>query len=229
MTRRLLAVVLSACWISSVTVLAQNPGQVATRAQAITLELSIVDLTDAQPDQIDKMIRASEELRRLMSESKAKVVARLHMRTRLGEGFSARVGQRGPIQSAVLTFPTTEQMRRNNGERVESPRFGFPQIEYETTGGLIVEGSTAAAGDDKFDIRLKIEITALDQSTGRLTPTIQLWTLSDIVRMKDGETAMVMGLIQQEPPWSLPAQNTPAGVSLSRSNFVVLVTAKSIQ
>jgi hypothetical protein len=126
-------------------------------------------------------------------------------------------------------FQPTEQPRRNTREPIEPQgAVGFPQIAYENT-GLNVDGSAVSAGDDKFDIRLKIEMSALDRSTGTLTPTIMHRTLSEVVRMKDGETALVMGLIQQEPPWSLPAQNTTGGASLSRSSFVVLLTAKSIQ
>ena len=230
MVPRLLAVVLSACWIGSITASAQNQGQIPARTQVITLEVMIVELTDAHPDEIDKIEKSSEELRRLMSESKAKVIARLHLRTRLGEVFNAQVGQRGPIQTATMpAFQTTEQMRRNTREPIEAQAtFGLPQIAYEST-GLNVDGSAVAAGDDKFDIRLKIEMSALDTGTGKLTPTIVHRTLNEVVRMKDGETALVMGLIQQEPPWSLPAQNTTGGASLSRTSFIVLLTSKSIQ
>ncbi len=222
---------MSVCCIASITTSVQGQGQAAARYQAITLEVTIVELTETQPDEIEKIERDSEELRRLMSESKAKIVARLRVRTRLGDNFSARVGQQGPIQTSVLpTFQTTEQMRRNPREPMQpqAATVGFPQIVYENT-GLNVEGNASPAGDGKLDIRLKIEISAFDQSTGKLTPTITHRTLTEVVRLKEGETAMAMGLIQQEPPWSSAAPGASGPATLSRSSFVILLTAKPIQ
>ena len=100
-------------------------------------------------------------------------------------------------------------------------------MTYENT-GLSVEGVATSPDDSKFDIRLKVEISALDRSTGSLTPTIVNQRLSEVVKMKSGETVIVMGLSQQDPPWASPAQNA-TGASLSRGSFVLLLSAKPIQ
>ena len=226
MSRRLLFVLLSACCcIASITPLAQCQVQAAARTQAITLEVTIVELTGAQPDQIEKIERGGEDWRRLMSDSKAKILARLHLRTRLGENFSAKIGQQSPIQTAVLQTP--DQARRNAREQMPAT-VGFPQMTWEDT-GLNVEGNAAQREDGKLDIRLKIEMSALDHSTGKLTPTIVRRTLNETVRMKEGDTAMVMGLILQEPPWFSPTEGATGAASPSSSSFVVLLTAKPIQ
>ena len=230
MSRRLLALALSACCIASITPLARSQGQVV-RTQAIALELTIVELAGAQPDEIEKIEKGGEYLKRLMNESKAKMIAHLHLRTRLGEAFSTRVGQRDPIRSAIYpSFQSIEQVRRNTKEPVspQAGTFGFPELAYEST-GLNVDGSAVPAGEDRYDIRIKIEMSALDRRTGKLTPTILHRTFTDVVRMKEGETALVMGLIQQEPPWSLPTQNIAGDASFSRSSFIVLLTARQIQ
>ena len=100
-------------------------------------------------------------------------------------------------------------------------------MTYENT-GLSVEGLASSPDDGKFDIRLKVEISAVDRSTGSLTPTIVNQRLFEVVKMKSGETVIVMGLSQQDPPWASPAQNA-TGASLSRGSFVLLLSAKPIQ
>ena len=231
MKRQLLAALLSACCIAAISPSVQSQVTAATRVQAITLEFTIVELTGAQPDDFDKIERVSEQLKSLINERKAKVIARLHVRTRLGDSFSATVGQRGPIQTAVLPlFQSTEQSRRDAREptQLQVGTAGFPQMAYENT-GLNVEGVASSPDDVKFDIRLKVEISAFDQSTGKLTPTIANQRLAEMVKMKAGETVIVMGLIQQDPPWASPAQTVAGAASLSRGSFVVLLTAKPIQ
>ena len=225
MSRRLLLVLLSACCcMASITRSAQGQVQAAARTQAITLEITIVELAGVQPDRIEEIERGGEEWRRLMSESKATILARLHLRTRLGEDFSAKIGQQSPIQTALLQTP--DQARRNTSEQMPAT-VGFPQMTWENT-GLNVEGKAASGDDGKLDIRLKIDMSALDHSTGRLTPTIVRRTLSEIVRMKEGETAMVMGLILQETPWFSPTGAATGPAGLSSSSLVVLLTAKPV-
>ena len=231
MKRLLLAAVLCACCIAAISPSVQSQVTAAARVQAITLEFTIVELTGAQPDDFDKIERVSEQLKSLMNERKAKVIARLHVRTRLGDNFSVEVGQRGPIQTSIFPiFRSTGPSRRDATEptQLQAGAAGFPQMTYENT-GLNVEGVASSSEDGKFDIRLKVEISAFDQRTGKLTPTIVNQRLAEMVKMKAGETVIVMGLIQQDPPCASTAQNAAGAASLSRGSFVVLLTAKPIQ
>ena len=231
MSRRLSAVALLVCCIASITASAQNQGQSPTRIQAIVLDITIVEMTGAQPDALDRIEKNRDQLNRLISDGKAKVFASLQVRTRTGEGFSARVGQRVPIQTGTLpTFRPTDRARSDAREPIQPPNVsvGVPQIVYEDT-GLIVEGGSIATNDGLLEVRVKVEMTGLDRSTGNLTPTFTQRTFTDVVRMRESETAMLMALSQADPP-SLSDIASGAGTStLSRGSFLVLLTTKPIQ
>ena len=226
MKRRLAAVVLSVLCMLSISASAQSQGQSGNRSQGIVLEISIVEPTGAQQNEIDKIETSKDQLNRLIADGKAKLFARLQVRTRTGENFSARVGQRIPIQTATL--PALRTTDRTSREPFQSQAVGIPQIAYENT-GLVVEGIATAAGDGLFDIRVKIEMTGFDHSTGNLTPTFTQRTFSDVVRVKESETVLLMGLFQPEGR-KLSLEQIASGVPHTSSGGVlVLLTTKAVQ
>jgi type II secretory pathway component GspD/PulD (secretin) len=106
------------------------------------------------------------------------------------------------------------------------PGAGIPQIQYENT-GLNVDALPSIVANGEIEVRLKIEMTGLDRSTGNLTPTFIQRNVSDIVRVKRGETALLMGLVQHEALW--PSQSSRAqGTDQSRGSFIVLLTARVV-
>jgi hypothetical protein len=195
------------------------------------LEISIVETIGAQPNEIAKLETTRDELSRLIAGGKARLIAVLQVRTRTGETFSARLGERIPIQTATLpAMRTPDRTSRDAREPIQSQAapVGIPQISYENS-GLVVEGHTSGAGEGLLDIRLKIEMTGLDHSTGRLTPTFTQRTFTDVVRMKDSETAMLMGFVQPEG-LKLSIAEIASGVSSpTRGGFVVLLTTKPVK
>jgi len=229
MSRRLSAVALSVCCIVSIEASAQSQGQSATRTQGIVLEISIVETTGAQVIEIEKAGR--DQLNRLIDDGSARLVARIQVRTRTGESFSARVGERVPIQTATLpAIRTTDRTSRDTREPLQSQAasVAVPQIAYENT-GLIVEGISTAAGDGLLDIRLKIEMTGVDRSTGSLTPTFTQRTFTDVVRMKESETVMLMGFIQPAGRKLSLEQIASGTPNPAGGGFVVLLTTKPVQ
>ena len=86
------------------------------------------------------------------------------------------------------------------------------------------------ASEGLFDVRLKIEMTGLDHSTGSLTPTFTQRSFTDVVRMKESETAMLIGLIQSEtrsPSVEQIASGAPP--KETRGGLAVLLTTKPVQ
>jgi hypothetical protein len=225
MSRRLSGVALFVCLIVSITASAQNQGQ------SVVLEINIVETTGVQHNDIEKIEAGKDQLNRLIGEGKARLIATLQVRTRTGESFSARLGERIPVQTATLpALRTTDRTSRGAPEPLQSQgaSVGVPQIAYENT-GLIVEGVSTAAGDGLLDIRLKIEMTGFDRSTGRLTPTFTQRTFNDVVRMKEGATAMLMGVIQPAGR-SLSLEQIASGAANPASDgFVVLLTTKPVK
>lgn len=228
MSRRLSAVVLFVC-ILSITGSAQSPGQSGARTQGIILEFHIIETTTAPRNEIEKMDTGKDQINRLIAEGKARVFAGLQVRTRTGENFVARVGERRPIQTATLPV-----MRTSDGN-ARDPRqplqfqgaFGFPQIAYENT-GVVVEGVTTSVADGLLDIRIKIEMTGFDPSTGTLTPTFTQRSFADVVRMKESDTAMLIGFVQPGSR-SLSLDQIAGGASKATgAGFVVLLTTKPV-
>ena len=66
------------------------------------LEISIVDTNGVQHNEIEKTETRRDQVNRLIAAGRARVIASLQVRTRTGESFSARVGDRIP-QNTGLT------------------------------------------------------------------------------------------------------------------------------
>jgi len=113
MSRRLSAVVLSVCFIVSITASAQSQGQSATATHGIVLEINIVETTGAQRNEIEKMETGRDQMNRLIAEGKARLFASLQIRTRTGESFSARVGQFRFKRRQCRLFGQLTEMRGN--------------------------------------------------------------------------------------------------------------------
>jgi hypothetical protein len=231
MSRRLSAVVLSVCFVVSIAGSAECQGQSPTKTQSIVLEINIVETTGAQRNEIEKMETGRDQINRLIAEGKARLVANLQVRTRTSESFTARVGQRVPIQTAMLPSLRTTPNARDARENLPSQgaAVAIPQISYENT-GVVVEGIAYAAGDGLLDIRLKIEMTSIDHNTGNLTPTFTQRSLADAMRMKESDTAMLMGFTQPAAGLQLSLEQIAQGAKNAASGgFVVLLTTKPVQ
>ena len=94
---------------------------------------------------------------------------------------------------------------------------------------MIIEGTSTAAGEGLLDIRLKLEMTGIDHSTGRLTPTFTQRVFTDVVRMKESETAMLLGFVQAEG-LKLSIEQIASEVSIpTRQGLVLLLTTKPVR
>lgn len=195
MSRRLSAVALFVCCLVSITASAQRRAQSATRPQGIMIEITIVETNGVQHNEIEKAATVTDHLNRLIADGRAKVVTSLQVRTRTGESFGAKIGERVPQNT-----------------------------------GLTVEGTSTEAGGGLLDIRLKIEMTGPDPGTGSLTPAFAQRTLTDVVRMKKSETAMLMGLIQRGKSRKLTLEEIASGTpNPEGAGFMVLLTTKPVQ
>lgn len=232
MSRRLLTVLFMVCCAFAITASARGQGKSSTGARTIVLEVSIVATEGSQVNGIATTKAAREAVSRLIADGKANLIASLQVRARTGESFSAKAGQRIPIQtSTVPAFRTNERNSTDSRASLQSQgvSIGVPQIEYEDT-GLVVEGVAMQADDGLLEIKLKIELIGVDQSTGRLTPTLTQRTLTDVVKMKDNETAMLMGLVQPAAGRPLTLEEIASGASKPATGaIVVLLTTKPVQ
>ena len=227
MGRRLLVVAL--VFYCLVSIHSSVQAQTVPKPRGIVFELNIIETTGDPQKEISSLEAGADALNRLIAEGKAKLVASLQVRTRVGESFSARLGERVPIQTATLpAIRTSDRTPRDSGGSIQSQTVGIPQIAYENT-GLALDGSSTGAGEGLLDIRLKVEMTGVDITSGRLTPTFTQRTFTDVVRMKESETAVLMGLVQPGGR-QLSLEQIASGASrAARVGLLVMLTTKPVQ
>ncbi|MFP5263143.1 MAG: secretin N-terminal domain-containing protein [Blastocatellia bacterium] len=146
----------------------------------------------------------------LQDKGKAKLLASTQVHVLDDQDQSIRIGQRVPIQTATLpTFNTVDNSTRNRGANQNgidpNNQFlglggafgaGIPQIQYENV-GLNIDMKPNVF-EDEVQMKMKIESSSLDRSTGNFTPSFNQRTLSSMARVKDGQTAMIAGVSQNE-------------------------------
>jgi hypothetical protein len=191
--------------------------------RTVILDISIIEITAARAEDMETIVRDKQRLNSLINEGKAKIVASLQMRSRSGEGSSAQIGHRVPIQTASL--PALGRSRADSNEPSAGAGVAVPQIQYEHI-GLNVTATPRVITGDMVEVRLKIDQTAIERSTGTFTPTFIQRSLADYVRVRAGETALLLGVVQH--PSSLlgapPQSARPADLTLG--SFAVLMTAR---
>jgi general secretion pathway protein D len=143
-------------------------------------------------------------------KGKAKLLAATQVHVLDDQDQSIRIGQRVPIQTASLPtyqptstvasaagaqqngVPLNNQFAGVNGAFAQ----GIPQIQYENV-GLNIDMKPKVF-EDEIEMKMKIESTSLDRSTGNFTPSFNQRTMSSMARVKDGQTTMVAGVSQDE-------------------------------
>lgn len=142
------------------------------------------------------------------NKGKAKLLASTQIHVLDNEANTVRIGQRVPIQTASLPSygtPSNQSLKQaanQSGVSQSDINFGLgnafgvgiPQIQYENV-GLNLD-ITPNVYEDDVQMKMKIETTSVDSSTGKFTPTFNQRTMSSVARVKDGQTTMVAGVSQ---------------------------------
>ena len=140
------------------------------------------------------------------NKGKAKLLASTQIHVLDNEANAVRIGQRVPIQTASLpsytplsnTNNTGRGNNLNQGDITQGLNnafgFGVPQIQYENV-GLNID-ITPNVYEDDVQMKMKIETTSVDSSTGTLTPSFNQRTMTSVARVKDGQTTLVAGVSQ---------------------------------
>jgi general secretion pathway protein D len=143
-------------------------------------------------------------------KGKAKLLASTQVHVLDDQDQSIRIGQRVPIQTASLpTYNNASPVvaaagNQQNGTPLNNQfvgvngafAAGIPQIQYENV-GLNIDMKPKVF-EDEIEMKMKIESTSLDRSTGNFTPSFNQRTMNTMARVKDGQTTMVAGVSQDE-------------------------------
>jgi general secretion pathway protein D len=133
------------------------------------------------------------------NKGKGKLLASTQVHVLDNEQNAVRIGQRVPIQTASIpsyyspTVPGSTTPGQTPGVNNVFAT-GIPQIQYENV-GLNID-LTPNVYEDEVQMKMKIEATSVDGSTGTLTPTFNQRTMQSIARVKDGQTTLVAGVSQ---------------------------------
>jgi len=127
---------------------------------------------------------------------KAKLLDSIQVHVLDNEQHLIRIGQRVPIKtgsSAVLGTGT------QTGGTTPNPSVGFntiDNIQYQDV-GLNID-MMPQVFDDEIQMKMKIESSSVDRSTGDLTPSFNQRTMSSVARIKDGQTTLIAGVSQSQ-------------------------------
>ncbi len=220
MIRVYVALVVFVCLLAG-TAAAQEPRIDRT----VILDISIIEMTAARAEDMEAIAKDKQRLNTLINEGKARQVADLQMRSRSNEAATAHIGQRVPVQTATL--PAFNRSRGDSNESGAVVGTGIPQIEYHQI-GLSVTATPRIGAGDQVDVRLRINQTGIERSTGTLTPTFIQRTLQDFARVRAGETALLLGFVQNQSIWLGTPPPSPGPANQSSGSFAVFLTARII-
>lgn len=192
---------LALLFLLAVSAAAQDQRQ-TTRlpARTVLLDIDVLDVNTEQRADLERTIKDKRSFDRMIADGKIKPIAAVQIRTLTGEQATSRTGQRVPIQAA-----TTSQ--------------GTAQMQYENT-GLTVDVMPRLIDAEKISIVLKIEISAVAKNENSLAPTFLQRTINDVLIMRNGETAVIVSVTQQE---GLVQANKPKEQT---GSFVIVMTAR---
>lgn len=206
--------------------------------RTIILDIQMVEVNLTRTQDMERIAKQEDRLNESIAAGKARLIASLQIRARSGEQSAVRIGQRVPVQTGTLpavAIPSDRQRRARNQQTASDSAgvtdafgaLGIPQIQYENT-GIVVNALPRLVGE-LIEVKLNFEMTGLQNSTGSLTPTFIQRTVNEVARLRDGETALLLGILQHETLSSSFAQ-PPAGQASnqSRGSFVVLLSARLI-
>jgi general secretion pathway protein D len=142
-------------------------------------------------------------------KGKAKLLASTQVHVLDDQDQSIKIGQRVPVQTAFIpTYNTVVNTGNGRNGQINPAdptggfnNFGFggggyPQIQYENV-GLNIDMKPNVY-EDEVQLKMKIESSSIDRSTGNFTPSFNQRQMSSMARIRDGQTTMVAGVSKTE-------------------------------
>ena len=148
----------------------------------------------------------------LRSDSDTKVIAKPQLRVTEGEKANIHIGDRVPIPTT--TFNTANTI---GGSVVPITSFVYQEV------GIIIDIEPRVHHNKEVTLKLRVEISALGPSIstggGISQPQISTREIETVIRLRDGETTMLAGLIQESEQESVSGIPGLANVPFLRRIF----------
>jgi general secretion pathway protein D len=127
---------------------------------------------------------------------KAKLLASTQVHVLDNEQHQIRIGQRVPIKTGASTVLGSGTQTGSNPTNPSVGLNTFDNIQYENV-GLNIDMQPQVFDED-IQMKMKIESSSVDRSTGELTPSFNQRTMSSVARIKNGQTTLIAGVSQSE-------------------------------
>ncbi len=163
-------------------------GQADVNREGLTLE----DLTKLTASDVYLTALPALYYRLLKSDSATRVLANPQLRTAEGMAAQARFGERVPVP--VTTFAPIA-----TGGVQTQPITSF---NYENI-GVNIDITPRTHHDDAVSLAVKVELSSISGTGFGNLPTFFNRSINTVIRLKDGETNMLAGLIRDEERRSL--------------------------
>ena len=180
-------------------------GQEPSAPDSISLEIKVIDISADRLETLETAVKDQASLNRLIAEGKVRPVSTVQVHTRPGDSVVTHVGQRIPVTTSTGT--------------------PAPQFEYQNT-GLRINARPSVIKGDQITVKIELELTALDISTGRFTPSFSHTSLAETVKMKSGETVILLGIIQHDSQRPGATRAAQATAEQPHGSFAILLTAR---
>ncbi|MEE9219524.1 MAG: secretin N-terminal domain-containing protein [Acidobacteriota bacterium] len=148
----------------------------------------------------------------LRSDSDTKVIARPQLRVTEGEKASIHIGDRVPIPTT--TFNTANTV---GGSIVPITSFVYQEV------GIIIDIEPRVHHNREVTLKLRVEVSALGPSIstggGISQPQISTREIETVIRLRDGETNLLAGLIQESEQQTVSGLPGLANVPFLRRIF----------
>jgi Flp pilus assembly secretin CpaC len=187
------------------TASAQQPAADGVRLdQSLSFDIEVLEFNTDLGKEIDKVALERARLDRMIAEGRVRPVANLQVRAKSGDQASARLGQRVPVQASQTS---------------QSPR----QTQYEST-GLTVDISPVLMSDNRIQVSLKVEFSAVVRSEGNADPAYIQRTFTDKVRVKVNERIILLSAVQHGGLW--PSATASQASGNNSANVIIVLTGR---
>jgi type II secretory pathway component GspD/PulD (secretin) len=154
-----------------------------------------------------------------LNESQVKTLEHMTLRASDGNAATFRVGSRFPIVNAsfapIFNTPAIAQVIQNQSFQAPFPSFTFEDL------GLTLKATPQVHASDEVSLKLETTIKALAGSAFNGVPVLTNREYSGDVRLKEGESAMILGYVaasEQRSLRGLPGLAQLPGLSLLTSS-----------
>lgn len=134
----------------------------------------------------------------LASDQRTKILAKPQIRASEGQQVTVRLGDRVPIPVTNVQIPGTGGTTPGTSVPISTTSFQLTDV------GINIDLTPRVHHNREITLTMRFELTSITSpGVGNLPPTLGNRTVNTVIRLKDGETNLLAGLLRQDERKSL--------------------------